>query len=446
MITPLLAPMLTSTRMAAIFSDLARLQAMLEMEAALAGALADSSLCTGAAAETIATFCRAERFDQAAIAAAAAESGTLAVPLVKHLTFLVAASDPEAAKIVHLGATSQDVVDTGLTLQARAALTVIAVDLDRAIRAGLDAMARHRDTVLPGRTLMQQAVPVTFGLKIAGIVDALLRYRERLYVARTRAIALQFGGASGTLAALGEKSLAVAAALARRLDLPIPDMPWHGARDRFIELGAFSAGLVATAAKFARDLSLMAQTEVGEAFEPAVDGRGGSSAMPHKRNPVLCAEILAAHALAPNLLSSLIAGAAGEHERALGGWQAEGESLPVLLALAGGTCDRLADLLEGVTVDAERMRRNLDATRGLVMAEAVQTLLAKTVGKAEAHRIVEAACRRAIEVGCSLRETLAEDGVLAGAALDEAMDPTRYLGAAGAFVDRVAARARAALE
>lgn len=440
----LLAPLFGSPAMEAVWSDEATVVAMLHFEAVLAVAEGEAGVIPASAVGPIAAACARRGIDLRALAEAAGIAGNTAIPLVKMATARVAEADPEAAKWLHYGATSQDVMDTGLVLQLREAFRVVEADLGRAMAAAATLARAHRDTPMAGRTWLQQALPITFGLKMAGTLDALMRHRDRLAEARPRILALQFGGAAGTLASLGDKGPEVARLLAASLDLSLPDTPWHGQRDRILEAASLMAGLVATAAKVARDVALMMQTEVGEVLEPAAPGRGGSSTMPHKRNPALSATILGAAGVAPQLLAAIAAGASGEHERAAGGWQSEWLALPELARLTGGVTARLAELLEGLEVRSGRMRANLDATGGLLMAEAVQMALAPALGRLAAHDRIEAACRKAVGEGRDLLDVLAEDGEITAHAprerLAELLDPAGYLGAAGVFVDRVLTR------
>jgi 3-carboxy-cis,cis-muconate cycloisomerase len=430
--------------MEAVWSSEGTIGAMLAFEAALAAAEGEAGVIPQGVVALIAAACDARRIDADALATAAGIAGNTAIPLVKMLTAEVGKADPEAAKWVHYGATSQDAMDSGLVLQLRSAFELMEADLARAMAAAAKLAKAHRGTPMAGRTWLQQALPITFGLKVAGTLDALMRHADRQKEARPRVLALQFGGAAGTLASLGDKGPEVARLLAGRLNLSLPDTPWHGQRDRVLEAAALFAGIVATAAKFARDTALMMQTEVGEVLEPAAPGRGGSSTMPHKRNPALSATILGAAGLAPQLLAAVAAGGAGEHERFAGGWQTEWMALPELARLAGGVLPRLVELLEGLQVKPERMRANLDATGGLLMAEAVQMALAPALGRLVAHDRIEAACRKAVAEGRALLEVLAEDGEITRHASRERiaglLDPSGYLGAAGAFVDAVLAR------
>lgn len=439
----LLAPLFGSPAMEAVWSDDATLAAMIAFEVALAAAEAEAGILPLSAAAAIAGADPAE-LDKGALAKAAGIAGNTAIPLVKVLTALVATADPDAAKWVHYGATSQDAMDTGLVLQLREAFKVIEADLVPAMAAAAALAKAHRDTPMAGRTWLQQALPITFGLKMAGTLDALMRHRDRLAEARPRILSLQFGGAAGTLASLGDKGPEVARLLAARLNVTLPATPWHGQRDRILEAASLMAGVVATSAKVARDVALMMQTEVGEVLEPAAPGRGGSSTMPHKRNPALSATILGAAGLAPQLLATIAAGGSGEHERFAGGWQSEWLALPELARLTGGVLSRLAELLAGLEVKPGRMAANLDATRGLLMAEAVQMALAPELGRLVAHDRIEAACRKAVAEGRDLAEVLGEDPEITRhadtARIAALLDPARYLGAAGTFVDQVLAR------
>jgi 3-carboxy-cis,cis-muconate cycloisomerase len=281
---------------------------------------------------------------------------------------------------------------------------------------------------------------VTLGLKAAGWRSAVERHRARLREARQRVLALQFGGATGTLAALGDRGLAVAAALGEELSLAVPDLPWHAHRDRVAEVATILGMLVGSLGKMARDISLLMQTEVGEAFEPAAPGRGGSSTMPHNRNPVGCAVVLAASMRVPALVSTMLGAMVAEHERGLGGWHAEWETLPEICLLAAGALAHSIQIVEGLEVDAARMRENLHATNGLILAEAVTIALGDALGRQTAHELVEAACRRAVEQGRHLRAVLGDDprvmAHLTVADLERLLDPAGYLGVTGRLIDR----------
>lgn len=440
----LLARLFTTEAMRSVFGDQARLQGMLDFEAGLARALARTGAIPRAAADVIVAECRAELYDIDDIAVATASAGNPAIPLVRRLTDRVAGRDKAAAGHVHRGATSQDVMDTGLVLQLRGALDQLETGLASLSQGLADLAGSHRETVLVGRTWLQQAPPVTLGLKAAGWLSSVERHRERLSALRRRVLVLQFGGAVGTLASLGGAGLEIAEALADELALSLPDIPWHTQRDRFAEAGT-TLGLVAgTLGKMARDLSLLMQTEVGEALEPAAPGRGGSSTMPHKRNPVSCAIALSAATRVPGLVATMLAAMVQEHERGLGTWQAEWETLPEIFQCTAGALREMDDAVRGLEARPARMRANLAITGGQLMAEAVSAALAEHLGRADAHRRVAQLCQRASGQGRTLREVLAEDrtitSICSAAELDQLLDPAGYLGLAGTFVDRVLGR------
>ncbi|WOH68787.1 3-carboxy-cis,cis-muconate cycloisomerase [Bradyrhizobium sp. BWA-3-5] len=442
-LSPLLAPMLSSTAMRAVCDDVAALQNMLDFEGALARAEAAAGVIPASAAGPITNACKAESFDLAALADAATKSGNLAIPLVKALTATVAKADADAARYVHWGATSQDVIDTGAMLGLRAGIDALLADLDRAIDGFAALARRHRDTPVVARTWLQHALPMPFGLKLAEYAAALHRSGTRLRRLRGEALALQFGGAAGTLAALGDKGLTVAEKLAAELKLPLPDAPWHTQRDRIAEAASVFAILAGTCGKIARDVSLMMQTDVGEAFEPSGEGRGGSSTMPHKRNPVASASALAAATMAPNLAATIFAAQVQEHERSAGPWHAEWPTLPTLLLATSGGLAAIVDIAEGLEVDAARMRQNLDMTDGLIMAEAVAMRLAEKIGKSEAHHLVEAASKQAVQDKQHLREVLTADAKvttqLGADEIAKLFEPTAYQGASQALIDRLLA-------
>jgi len=442
----LLDPLFRSPAVDNLFTDRATLQGMLDFEAALARAEARMGVIPAAASAAIGTKCRAELFDAASLAQAAARAGNVAIPLVKQLTALVAKKDKHAAHFVHWGATSQDAIDTGRVLQLRQALDLIARDLD-SLAQPLGALAqKHRATLIAGRTWMQQALPTTLGVKLAGWLDAIVRHRARLAETQKRCLVVQFGGAVGTLAALGSRGPDVASMLAADLGLGLPDLPWHSHRDRMVEVGTTLGLCVGTVGKIARDISLHMQTEVAEIFEPAGEGRGESSTMPHKRNPVSSATILAAAMRVPGLVSTLLASMIQEDERGLGGWHAEWETLPDIVQLAAGAVHHVATIVPNLEFDVKRMRKNLDSTEGLIYAEAVSMALGEKIGRAQAHELVQAACQRALKEKRELRTILSADpkigAQLSVADLDRLFDPRNYLGAAEEYVYRVVAASR----
>jgi 3-carboxy-cis,cis-muconate cycloisomerase len=435
--------MLSSAAMRAICDDAALLQHMLDFEAALARAEAAAGVIPASAAGPIAKACKAESFDLAALAETATRSGNLAIPLVKALTAEVAKADAEAARYVHWGATSQDVIDTAVMLGLRAAIDALLADTDRAVVGFAGLARRHRDTAMVARTWLQHALPMPFGLKLAEYAAALHRSRLRLQRLRAEGLALQFGGAAGTLAALGDKGILVAEKLALELELPLPEAPWHTHRDRIAEAASVFAILAGSCGKIARDVSLMMQTDVGEAFEPSGEGRGGSSTMPHKRNPVAAATALAAATMAPNLAATIFAAQVQDHERSAGPWHAEWPTLPMLQLVTSGALAAIVDIAEGLEVDVARMRVNLDATHGLIMAEAVTFALAEKIGKSAAHHLIEAASKKAVAGKKDLRDVLTQDSkVTAQLSADQIaklFEPMAYQGVAQALIDRLLA-------
>jgi 3-carboxy-cis,cis-muconate cycloisomerase len=442
-LSPLLAPMLSSAAMRAVCDDVAYLQHMLDFEAALARAEAASGVIPKSAAAPIAKTCKASSFDLGALAEAATRSGNLAIPLVKALTAEVAKGDADAARYVHWGATSQDVIDTATMLTLCAGIDALLTDIDRAI-AGFARLARqHRNTPAVARTWLQHALPMPFGLKLAEYAAALHRSRLRLRRLRQETLALQFGGAAGTLASLGDKGWLVAEKLAQDLKLILPEAPWHTHRDRIAETASVLAIVAGTCGKIARDVQLMMQTDVAEAFEPSGEGRGGSSTMPHKRNPVAAATALAAATMAPNLAATIFAAQVQDHERSAGPWHAEWPVMPMLLLVTSGALAATVDIAEGLEVDTARMRVNLDATHGLIMAEAVTFALAEKIGKSEAHHLVEAASKQAVAGKKDLREVLTGDAKvtahLNADQLTKLFEPMAYLGVSQALIDRLLA-------
>lgn len=453
-------------------SDRAYVQAMLDFEAALARAEARAGAIPADAAQAIAACCDADRFDPAALGREGRASGTPVVPLVRALGEAVrqdaagaarpagaGADGPGAAGeagstaagadrpgaagegrpadgYVHWGATSQDVLDTAAMLVAHRAVPLILADVEGVAAACAKLARAHRAKPMAGRTALQQAVPITFGFKAAGWLAGVVEARRPL--TRWRA-PVQLGGAAGTLASLGDRGLRVLAHLARELDLAEPPVPWHTARAPVAELGAALAIAAGALGKIALDLTLLAQTEVGEVAEGQ---SGGSSTMPHKRNPAAAIRARACATRAPAPAGTLLQAMAHEHERAAGAWQAEWEALREALALTGGAAAALREALEGLEIDAQAMRDNLDRTQGLLLSEHVMMALAEHVGRDEAKRRVEEACERAVAAGRPLRAELHDDSAirLSPDEIAHALDPTAYLGSADAFIDRALER------
>jgi 3-carboxy-cis,cis-muconate cycloisomerase len=435
----LLDPLFRWEPVAKLFRDDSYLQTMLDFEAALARAEASSDVIPSSAANAIASKCRVELFDKQKLAEAASFAGNLAIPLVKQLKGLVAADNKDAAGFVHWGATSQDAIDTALVLQLREALPLISGDLEN-LCARLAKMAdQHRLTPIVARTWLQQAVPTTLGIKFAGWLDALGRHRERFREMQNRCLVLQFGGAAGTLAALGSQGGVIAKHLSEQLKLPLPQMPWHSQRDRFSEIATALGSLTGTLGKIARDVSLHMQTEIDELREPAEEDRGGSSTMPHKRNPVACAAVLAAAMRAPGLVATMLTAMIQEDERGLGGWHAEWETLPEIVCLTAGAMHRLATVVPRLEIDVKRMRENLELTKGLIFAEAITAALGEKISRSHARELIDAASERAIKEKRHLRDVVNDDRKIAEhlsvQQLDKLFDPRNYTGIASEFID-----------
>lgn len=433
----------TARDMRDVFCDQGRVQAMLDFEAALARAQARVGLIPSSAVAPIEAACSAGLYDFAALGEAIATAGNSAIPLVKALGKQIAAQNAEAERYVHLGATSQDVMDSGLVLQLRRALELIEGDLAQLGQTLATQAERYVATPLAGRTWLQHATPVTLGMKIAGWLGAVTRSRQRLAELKPRLLVLQFGGASGTLAALGEQAMPIAQALAEELQLTLPEQPWHTQRDRVVEFGAVLGLIAGSLGKLGRDVSLLMQTEAAEVFEPSAPGKGGSSTMPHKRNPVGAAVLIGAATRVPGLLSTLFSAMPQEHERSLGLWHAEWETLPEICCLVSGSLQQALLIAQGLEVDAGRMAHNLDLTQGLVLAEAVSIVLAQRVGRDTAHHLLERCCKRAVAEQRHLRTVLGDEpqvtAKLSAAELDHLLDPAHYLGQAKTWVERAVA-------
>ncbi|MCK0551262.1 3-carboxy-cis,cis-muconate cycloisomerase [Pseudomonas syringae pv. aptata] len=426
-----------------IFSDEGRVQGMLDFEAALARAQARVGLIPPEVVAHIELSCDARLFDFDALAIAIGSAGNSAIPLVKALGKQIAARSAEAERYVHMGATSQDVMDSGLVLQLRRAIALLERDLTRLADAMAEQAQRYACTPLAGRTWLQQATPVTLGMKIAGWLGAVTRHRQRLNEIKPRLLCLQFGGASGSLAALGDQAFSVAEALADELQLALPEQPWHTQRDRLVEFAGLLGLIAGSLGKLGRDVSLLMQTEVGEVFEPSAPGKGGSSTMPHKRNPVGAAVMISTATRVPGLVGTMLSAMPQEHERSLGLWHAEWETLPELCCLVSGSLQQALQVIPGLQVDAERMAINLQSTKGLVLAEAVSIALAQRIGRDAAHHLVEQCCRRAVEQSAHLRQVLGETPQVSeqfsSDELDRLLDPAHYLGQARHWVERAVA-------
>ncbi len=431
----------TTEPLAELFSDQQVLQAMLDFEAALARAEARLSVIPRDAAQAIGGAAVAAGFDIAVLSREAQRAGTPAIPVVKALTERVGASDAGAARFVHWGATSQDVTDTALILLLKRARAILAADHARLIEALRGLAVKHEATVMLGRTLLQPAPPVTFGLKAAGWLAAIRRGWVRIDTRFAEAEVLQFGGASGTLAALGDQGDAVGRALANELGLKCPDAPWHTQRDCLAAALAACAVQCGSLGKMARDIALLMQGEVAEAAEPGGEGRGGSSTMPHKQNPIACSLTLAAAHRVPGLLAGFLSAMVQEHERGAGGWQAEWPIVTSIVQALGLAVVSMAEAAEGLSVDATRMRGNIQATRGVIFAERVMMLLGATLGRDVAHKLLQAAARKSASEGRRFVDVLAEmpevTRVVPAATLGALDSPEDYLGMAAVFQSRL---------
>ncbi len=433
----LIESLATTGPLSDLFSDPSVLQAMLDFEAALARAEARTGVIPEAAAKAIKSAAKAGDFDTSALAAGILRAGTPGIPLVKALTERVRQQNPDAARYVHWGATSQDVADTALVLLLKRAQPILIGDIVRLERALKKLSQAHKQTVMLGRTLMQPAPPVTFGLKAAGWAASVQRSKEHLNAAFADALVVQFGGASGTLASLGKKGIEVVHAVASELKLACPEAPWHAQRERLAALMCACGVLAGSLGKIARDISLLMQQEVAEAAEPCGEGRGGSSTMPHKNNPIGCSLTLAAAQRVPGLVASFLSGMAQEHERGVGGWQAEWPTVAALIQATGLAAASMAEVAEGLQVDPSRMRSNIQATHGAIFAERATMLLGAELGRDVAHQILQDAVRKSAKQKRRLSEVLAEipevSSHLDRAALRRLETPEEYLGSAEAF-------------
>ncbi len=438
---PILGTLYGSDAMRAVFSEQAYFQRMLDVEAALARVQARLGIIPADAAAAIIAAARYENLDVEELAASARNVGYPVVGLVAGLSRAAG----EAGAWTHWGATTQDIMDSATVLQVREGLNLIEAEL-RAIVAGFAIQAqRHRDTVMAGRTHLQQALPTTFGLKCAIWAQPFIHHLARLSELRARVEQIEFAGAAGTLASLGDDGITVMEALAAELGLAAPVVPWHVCRDAVTEAVGFLGLLCGSLAKIATDIILLAQTEVGEVAEPYVHGRGQSSTMPQKRNPIASEYILAASRNVQAQVIVMQGAMAQDHERATGPWQAEALALPQAFVLTHGALLHARAIAEGLVVDAERMRANLDISRGLIVSEAVMMGLAPVLGRGEAHHVVKHACDVALADRISLADALERDPAVASrldrAAIESLIDPRNYLGAAGTFVDRFLAAA-----
>lgn len=399
---------LTTSEIIAVFDDAAILQQMLHFEVALAKAQAQEGIIPQAAAEAIARHGDISMYDVQAIIVASRRAGSMAIPLVKALTQAVKEDEPSAATHVHWGSTSQDVIDTGMVLATREALKLLDESLLALSTRLLDLADQHLHTPVLARTLMQPAQVTSLGFKLAGWAAPLVRARRQIHIAAQNALQLQLGGAVGTLAVMGAKGPAVLRRVANELGLKAPEATWHTQRDEWMRLGMEVAILAGSLNKLATDFSLMAQGEIAELSEPTGAGRGGSTAMPHKRNPVSCMTALAAAGRVPQRAAALLAAMGQEHERGLGNWQAELAEWPGLFISTHGALAAMREAVAGMHIDSARMQRNIDALQGLVYAEAVSLFLAAAIGKPAAHKLMEELTQKAVAESRQLGDVVSE--------------------------------------
>jgi 3-carboxy-cis,cis-muconate cycloisomerase len=423
-----------------VFSDGARIQFYLDIEAALARVQARLGIIPQEAAEEICRHCTVDQYDIAKLKTQTERIGYPVLPVVQQLVGLCRDGLGEWC---HWGATTQDITDTATIMQIRAALTIVEQDLE-AIAATLAGLARrYRDTPMAGRSNLQQAVPITFGYKMAVLLAAFERHRQRLRELKPRVLVGEFGGAAGNLSSLGQDGLKVQAALMQELKLGQPEIAWHTARDRIAEVGCFLGLVTGTLGKIALDVKLMMQTEVEEVYEPFHEGRGSSSTMPQKRNPISSVYITACTSMVRQLSAALLDAMVEDHERSTGPWEIEWIALPEIFVLSAGALSQARFLLGGLQVDPARMRANLDITRGLIVSEAVMMGLGPHLGRQRAHDLVYDICRKVIATGRPLLDLLAEDAEIAPhmkrEELAKLVDPANYLGLSGEMVDRVLA-------
>jgi 3-carboxy-cis,cis-muconate cycloisomerase len=437
----------TTPALADLFSDESVLRAMLDFESALARAEARTGVIPKDAAETITALANPGSFDADALSSAAFRAGTPAIPLVKALTEQVRKTNAEAARFVHWGATSQDVVDSAMSLLLKRAEPILIGDLLRLEKALAGLADQHKGSVMLGRTLLQAAPPVTFGLKAAGWLGPVRRGRRRLQNGFRDAAVVQFGGATGTLASLGDRGMAVLEALSTELGLRNSSgAPWHTQRDQLATLICACGVLTGSLGKMARDIVLLMQNEVAEASEPGGEGRGGSSTMPHKRNPTACSLTLTAAHRVPGLVSTFLSAMLQEHERGVGGWQAEWPVVATVIQSTGVAVSSMAEVAEGLSVDSEKMRRNIEKTNGLIFAERAMMLLGSKLGRDVAHKLLEGAAKRSVHENRNLAAVLADipevNAQLSADELKQMETPEQYLGSAEAFRKALIAESR----
>jgi len=396
----------------ALFTDEATITYLLRFESALVQAQAKHAVIPDEAAAIIGECCKTENINKEELIKNAVLGGNIAIPLIKQLTAVVKEKDKEAAKYVHFGATSQDVIDTALMLQTKDALQIITSDLNQLIEQLTALAEEYKSTVMIGRSFMQQAKPITFGFKIAGWLDPLLRSQEAILALLQHGFVLQLGGAVGTLSSMPQEGLHVSGTMSELLQLNNPTKPWHTERDYFVHIATTLGILSGNIGKIAKDISLLMQTEIAEVMEPSIEGKGGSSTMPHKRNPVGCVAILANALRIPALVSTMLSCMLQDHERATGLWHAEWETMATIIQLAAGCVHKAVELTDGLEVRKEQMLHNLELTKGLIYAENVSLALAEKIGKADAHNLIEQLSKEAQDRNMHLQDLLLSKGYI----------------------------------
>ncbi|MDI9869742.1 3-carboxy-cis,cis-muconate cycloisomerase [Flectobacillus roseus] len=402
---------------------------LLDFEAHLAKSQAECTFIPSQFAEVIAHCCKVEKIDISQLKAQVGLGGNIAIPLVKQLTSVVKAESADASKFVHFGATSQDVIDTAMMLQCKDAIHLMLPLLTQSIEQLRVLALAHQDTFLIGRSFMQQARPISFDYKVAIWIDSLQRAKQRL---ESLKYYLQLGGAVGTLASMPHKGLAIAQRMATNMGLEYHPISWHTQRDFVVEIATTLGMLSGSLGKIAKDISLLMQTEIAEVFEPAGKGKGGSSTMPHKRNPVSSIAILANAQRVPNLIATLLSAQVQDHERATGAWHSEWETLAQVVQLTAGSVRQMSMLTNGLEVNPDKMLANLEITQGLIYAENLSFALAETIGKSEAHEMVEELCKEATAQGKHLKELALENAkirsFLSEAHIQELFSPQNSIG------------------
>jgi 3-carboxy-cis,cis-muconate cycloisomerase len=430
----------SSDAMRQVWSDENRTQKYLDIEAALARVQGRLGLIPQAAADEIVRHCHLDQIDMAKLRQ---QTERIGYPILGVVSQLNALCRDKLGEYCHWGATTQDITDTATVLQIREALAIVDAELAAVSKEMARLAKTHRDTPMIGRSNLQQAIPVTFGYKMAGLLSAIERHRERLEQLKPRVLVGEFAGAAGTLASLQTGAIETQAGLCAELGLGQPLIAWHTIRDNIAEVGAFLALVGGTLGKLSMDVKLMMQTEVGEAFEPYAHGRGSSSTMPQKRNPISSCYIHAAISVVRQQAAALMDAMVADHERSTGPWEIEWIVLPDAFCLMAGALKQSRFVLEGLEVDAAAMRRNIDMTHGLVMSEAVMMGLGPHIGREFAHDLVYDICREAVKQQRPLLDLLCEhpqiNRHLDRAALARLCDPANYLGQSGVMVDRVLA-------